>query len=133
MRRTAPSAQRGSVAVEAVVLVPVAMLALLVVLQVALWALAAESVQQVADQGARAAAALGAGPADGRQAARASLSGLAGRVVVDPSVTVTLLGGDTDQVVVTAQVESLVPGWHPVVTARRDATEQRFRTGMGGP
>jgi Flp pilus assembly protein TadG len=131
MTRRSAGRQRGSATVEAAVLVPATMLTLLVVLQVGLWALAVESVQQVADRAARAAAALGAGPADGQQAARQALAGVAGHLVVDPSVTVTSSGSNADDVVVTGQVESIVPGWHPVVTARRQATVQRFRSGTG--
>lgn len=131
MSRRSAERHRGSATVEAVVLVPAAMLALLVVLQVGLWALAAEAVQQVADRAALAAASLGAGPPDGQQAARAALAGMAGRLVIDPSVTVTASGSNADDVVVTGQVESLVPGWHPAVTARRQATVQRFRAGVG--
>lgn len=123
--------QRGSATVEAVIVLPAAMVVLLAVLQVGLWALAAESVQQVADQAARSAAALGAGPAYGRQAAWAALAGVDGHLVVDPSVTITASTGDAEAVVVAAQAESVVPGWHPRVRARRVAIVQRFRVGSG--
>lgn len=132
MRLGHAAAQRGSATVEAVIVLPAAMVVLLAVLQVGLWALAGESVQQVADQAARSAAALGAGPAYGRQAAWTALAGMDGHLVVDPSVTVTAVRGDAEEVVVVAQAESVVPGWHPTVRARRVAIVQRFRAGSGG-
>lgn len=119
--------EQGSATVEAVIVVPALMLAILLALQVALWALAAEAVQQVAEHAAVAASGLGGTPAVGASAARSDLRGLAGRVVVDPTVAVVQVGSGAVEVKVSARVETILPWLRPSVRAARTATVQQFR------
>lgn len=114
---------------EAVVIVPVLMLVVLVAVQVGLWTVADEAVQQVASHTALVAAGVGGTTSAAETAGLADAQSLAGPVVVDPTVAVTVLDPDTVEAVVSGRAESILPWFRPVVRAVRQATVQRFRAG----
>ncbi len=122
------AAESGSSTVEIVVVLPAAMVVILVAVQVCLWAVAAETVQAVAGHAAAVAAGLGGSAAAGERAGEASARSLAGPVVTDPVVAVVQLGPDTVRAEVTGRAESILPWFHPTVSAVRDVEVQRFRS-----
>lgn len=126
VRRPVGRGADGSASVEAVVLVPALVLVVLVAVQIGLWALASEAVGQVASRAATAAAALDGSATSGLRAGQGELEALAGRLVVDPTVTVGPAGPDLVQATAVGQVESVVPWLHLQVRAVRSAPRQGF-------
>jgi TadE-like protein len=126
-RRAAGSHDAGSVAVEAVVIIPVAMMVILLVIQVCLWAHAATLVQGAATAGEQAATALGGSPAIGETEARGQLTATASQVVVDPSVNARVLTGGVVEVSVAGTAESIIPWLRLPVSATRTGLSQGFR------
>ena len=108
MSRGIPTADGGSVALEAVLVVPVLMVVLLVVVQFVLWAHAAQVVQLAASEGDRVARAQG-GSASGAMAAAQGVLGTDGSSVVGPAVGIESVGGGEVQVTVGGRAESIVP------------------------
>ncbi|MHB8437990.1 MAG: TadE family protein [Acidimicrobiales bacterium] len=117
--------EQGSVAVEAVLLVPVAMLLLLFVLQICLWAHANTLVQEAAAEAAQTASALGGTPAAGQAQARTYLG--AGAPIVGPDVSVQS-DGNRVEVQISGSALSILPGIDLPVKATRWATVQQFRS-----
>lgn len=121
--------EAGSATVEAVLVVPVLMVVILAAVQLGLWALAQQAVQQAASRAAVAAAGLGASTTDGTEAGQQDLQTVAGRLVPTSTLTVRRVGTGTVVAVVTGTATSILPWFHPAVTAERRATVQRFRSG----
>ena len=119
--------EQGSVAVEAVVLIPAAMLIVMLVVQVCLWAEAASFVQAAALQGEQAATDSGGSTEDGIVQARSFLDGSARYIVVEPAVEVDPLAGDAVLVRVTGRAEAILPWIDFGVSAVRVGTRQEFR------
>jgi Flp pilus assembly protein TadG len=117
----------GSIAVEAVVIVPIAMIIVLLVVQVCLWAHAATLVQGAATDGELAATALGGTPTMGEAQARADLAATASRVVIDPSVQAQMLTGGLVEIRVTGTTEAIIPWLRLPVAATRIEPAQEFR------
>lgn len=117
----------GSAAIEAVVIVPIAMIVVLFAVQMALWAHAAALVQNAASAGEEAACALGGSPTAGVSQARAVLSESASQLVVDPSVVVAQLPGASVKMTVSGSAEAILPWVHLPVYATRIGTVQQFR------
>lgn len=147
-RSAATARERGSSTVEMVIVIPVFMMVILVAVQLCLWVLADEAVGQVATRSATTAAGLGGTAVSGRQAGLADAAAVAGALLVDPDVTVTVSNGaargapavvqlgvapggapEAGSViaVVSGHVESILPWWQLTVRADRSATVQRFR------
>lgn len=105
------------------------MLVVLVAVQLCLWAFADEAVQSVASHAAVIAAGLGGTPSSGATAGQVAAAQIAGPVLLRPSVVVTSVAGGQVLVTVQGAVESILPWWHPKVTAVRTAVVQRFRAG----
>jgi len=117
----------GSVAVESVVVVPVAMMIVLLVVQVCLWAHAATLVQSAANTGELAATALGGSPAAGETEAKTQLATTASNVVVHPNVHVQVLAGGEVKVTVSGESEAILPWLRLPVSATRVGLVQEFR------
>ena len=100
-------ADRGSVSVEAVIVLPVFLLVVFAILQAGLWTHACAVAQAAAQDGARAGAAFGASPGQGQDTAEAVLSQRAAGE--DWVVTITP-GPDGLTVTVTGRAMSIVPG-----------------------
>ena len=131
MRRCGGRGDRGSAAVELVLLAPVLMFLIFIVVQAALYMHARHVALAAAQQGARIARASAPSDATAIDAARtgtyAYLQQLGPNVVSDPSVTVTRIGGEAS-VRVTAHAVSILPGIHlTVVEVSRGPVEQ-FRS-----
>jgi TadE-like protein len=117
----------GSAAVEAVVIVPVAMMVLFLVVQLCLWAYAGTLVQAAATAGEQAATAVGGSPAAGQTEARTELTDTASKIVVDPSAQAQVLIGGQIEVTVSGNTETIIPWLRLPVSATRVGISQEFR------
>jgi hypothetical protein len=117
----------GSTAVEAVVIIPVAMMVVFVVVQLCLWAHAGTLVQAAATAGEQAATSVGGSPAAGQAEARTELADTASKIVVDPSVQAQALIGAQIEVTVSGNTESIIPWLRLPVSATRVGVSQEFR------
>ncbi|MBR7827834.1 pilus assembly protein [Actinospica sp. MGRD01-02] len=112
--------ERGAATVELVIAVPALILLLLFIVQFGLIWLAQQCAQTAASSAVNAARAQGANPGLGQSQGQATLKQIAGAELPDASVSVTYTG-TTATVVVTGHPQSLIPGWHPQVTAHISA------------
>jgi hypothetical protein len=119
--------QRGSTAVEAAVIVPVAMVVLLLAVQVCLWAHAATIVQGAATAGIQAASAVGGTPSAGESEARTVLTATGRQVVIDPTVDAVSLPGGILEIKVSGSTEAILPWLRLPVSATRVGLRQEFR------
>lgn len=118
---------RGSVVVEAVLVVPLAMVILLVAIQFALWAHAAQVAQLAASEGDRVARSAHGGLAAGTIEADSVLNG-AGSDVASGSAVVTLLPGGQTRVIVHGRALGVF-SWPPLpVSAQLVGPVQEFRS-----
>ena len=120
--------QRGSVALEAVIVIPVAMVLVLFAVQACLWAHAAALVQSAAAEGDQVACALGGSPGAGVDRAQAFLAATAAAVVAGPTVTSSEPAAGEVQIDVRGTAEGILPWLHLSVTASRRGTVQEFRS-----
>lgn len=124
-RRTL-AADRGSAAVELVLLTPLLMVCVVVVVQFALWQHARHVLLAAAQEGARAARAQGATAVDGRTRAYAYIEQLGPDLVTAPVVEVDR-GVDAVTVRIRGQAVNIVPGLPLMVTATSAGPVERFR------
>jgi Flp pilus assembly protein TadG len=117
--------ERGSTAVEVVVIVPVMMLLIVMAIQMALWADAAEVVQASAAVGSEIAAGTGGSLQEGTQVAKSYLAQHSA-VVTDASVRSGTSNGFVE-VNVRAKSVAIVPLMHFEVSADRIEPIQEFR------
>jgi len=120
-------AERGTVTIEAILIIPVLMFLLLLVVQFVLWAHAAQVVQLAASEGDRAARVVGGNPGEGATEARSVLA-QSGSDVRSPVVTVTVLPADLAEITVSGQSVTILPGLSLPVTATVVGPVQEFRT-----
>jgi len=121
--------QSGSVAVEAVVIIPIAMVVILFAVQACLWAHAAALVQNAAAEGDQAACDVGGSVQAGTDRARQFLTSAASSVVANPEVTSAAPSPGEIEIRVQGTAESVVPWLHVTVSAVRRGTVQEFRSG----
>ena len=114
--------ERGAVATELVIAIPVLLLIVMTVVQFAVAAHARHVAQAVAAQAATAARVQGATAADGQTAGRSLLAQL-GSTLVDATIEVRR---GPDQVTVTGHAETLVPGLRLPVTASGGGPVERI-------
>jgi Flp pilus assembly protein TadG len=124
--RRVPAADRGSAAVELVLLTPLLMVCVLVVVQFALWQHARHVLLAAAQEGARAARAQGATAGDGRTRAYDYIEQLGPDLVTEPVVEVDR-SVDTVKVRISGQAVNIVPGLPLMVTATSAGPVERFR------
>jgi hypothetical protein len=117
---------RGSVVVEALLVVPVIMLILLAVVQFALWAHAAQVAQLAASEGDRVARSPGVGMAAGVSRARAVMQG-PGSDLETAGAVASMLPGDQVRIDVTGRALSILPGLSLPVSATVVGPVQEFR------
>jgi Flp pilus assembly protein TadG len=118
--RLAAERERGSVTVELVIATPALLLLLMVIVQFGLIWSAQQAAQTAASEAVNTARAQGASQAYGQAQGEATLAQLASSELPDGQVSVSLSGG-VATVTVTGHPESLIPGWHPVITAHASA------------
>jgi Flp pilus assembly protein TadG len=123
----APGKERGSAAIELVLLTPLLMVCVLVVVQFALWQHARHVLLAAAQEGARAARAQGASAEDGRLRAYDYIGQLGPDLVSAPVVEVDR-GVDTVTVRIRGQAVNIVPGLPLMVTATSAGPVERFRS-----
>jgi Flp pilus assembly protein TadG len=124
--------ERGSVSLEAVLVLPAVLVTLLVIIQVALVAHASHVADAAAREGARAVRLSGSAEA-GRERAVRFLDRLGRDVVLDPEVTASA-AGDSVAVEVTGRAATLLPGFDLGVSGRSSGTVERFdATGRSAP
>lgn len=116
---------RGSAAIETVIAAPALMLLLMFTIQFALIYSAQQAAQTAASTAVNAARAQGATPGLGQSQGEATLKQLAGKELPDAAISVTY-SGTTATVTVTGHPSSLIPGWHPEVTAQVSAPIESF-------
>ena len=119
-------AERGSAAVELVLLTPLLMLLVLVVVQFALWQHARHVLLAAAQEGARAARAQGATADDGRTRAYEYIKQLGPDLVSAPVVEVDR-GSQAVTVRIRGRAVNIVPGLPLTVTATSTGPVERFR------
>jgi Flp pilus assembly protein TadG len=117
---------RGSVAIETVLVVPVVMVILFLVVQFALWAHAAQVAQLAASEGDRSARSLGGTPAAGMTRAQSILQG-PGSDLATSNVVVAVLPGDLVRITVTGRAVTILPGMSLPVSAVQIGPIQEFR------
>lgn len=117
---------RGSVAIEAVLVIPVVMVILFLVVQCALWAHADQVAQLAASEGDRSAQSLGGSPAAGMSRAQSILQG-AGSDLASSSVVVAVVPGDLVRITVTGRAVTILPGMSLPVSAVQIGPLQEFR------
>ncbi len=125
--RRRSGAERGSAAVELVLLTPLLMVCVLVVVQFALWQHARHVLLAAAQEGARAARAQGATAEDGRLRAQDYIVQIGPDLVTAPTIEV-----DRSLELVTVRIRgqavNIVPGVPLRVTATSAGPVERFRT-----
>ncbi len=117
---------RGSVAIEAVLVVPVLMVILFLIVQFALWAHAAQVAQLAASEGDRSARSLGGGPAAGVSRAQSILQG-PGSGLASSTAVAAVMPGDLVRITVTGRVVAILPGLSLPVSAVQVGPIQEFR------
>jgi hypothetical protein len=117
---------RGSAAVEAVLVIPVLMLLLVVVIQCALWAHAGQVVGLAASEGDRTARSVGGGPGVGIAEARSILRS-SGRDLASSDVVGEIVSGDLVRITVTGRAVSIIPGLSLPVSSVAVGPLQEFR------
>jgi hypothetical protein len=118
---------RGSMVVEAVLVIPVIMLILVTVIQFALWAHAAQVAQLAASEGDRAARSFGGGAVAGVSRSQAVLQG-PGSDLSSSETVVVVMPGDLARTTVTGRAVSLLPGLSLPVSAVQIGPIQEFRS-----
>lgn len=121
-----PSSERGSSAIELVLLTPVLMVCVLLVVQFALWQHARHVLLAAAQEGARVARAQGGTAEDGRARAYDYIRQLGPNLVSSPVIDVDR-GPDTVSVRITGRAVNIVPGLPLRVTATSTGAVERFR------
>lgn len=119
--------QRGFMALEVAILVPVAMLLVLVVVQMALWAHAATIVEAAASQGDYAACLYGEPIAEGQMQADDVLNSEGKALVLEPTVQVSATSDDLIEVHVSGVAESVLPWLRLPVSSTQIGSKQQFR------
>ena len=120
------TAERGSAAVELVLLTPLLMICVLVVVQFALWQHARQVLLGAAQEGARAVRAQGGTAESGRAQALHYIEQIGPDLVSSPAVTVDR-GIDVVSVRIRGQAVNIVPGLPLRVTATSAGPVERFR------
>lgn len=117
--------ERGSVTAELAIATPLLILLLMFIVQFGVIWSAQQAAQTAASAAVNAARAQGANPATGQARGEATLKQVAGGELPDASVSVSYFGTQAT-VVVTGHPQSLIPGWHPQVTAQISAPIETF-------
>lgn len=123
-----PSQESGSVALEAVLVIPAVVLTLLTVIQVALLAYSGHVADYAAREGARSFR-LSGNAADGQAQAEDFLHRLGKATVLDPRIT-TSRAGDDAVVEVVGHAPALVPGFDLAVSGHSRGPLERFVAGV---
>ncbi len=117
--------ERGSVTAELAIATPLLILLLMFIVQFGVIWSAQQAAQSAASAAVGAARAQGANPALGQARGEATLRQVAGGELPDASVSVSYTGAQATAVV-TGHPQSLIPGWHPQVTAQVSAPIEMF-------
>ena len=108
-------------------MIPAAMVLILLAVQACLWEHASSIVQAAATQGTRAASVTSGSLPAGIAEARTVLQAQGSQLVSQPTVTASLLPGDLVWLRVTANAESIIPGFHFSVSAEGVGVREEFR------
>jgi len=122
--------QRGSVSLEAVLLMPVLVATLMTIVQVALYAYASRLADAAAREGTRTVRLVG-DPDAGRERAATFLSRHGSKIVLGPVVDAQATAG-VASVMVRGQAVSVIPGLRLAVTARSSGPVEAFVPVGGG-
>jgi Flp pilus assembly protein TadG len=118
--------ERGSSAVELVILFPVTLFVVLLIVQFGIWYHAAAVARAAAQQGVKASSALGGSTADGLAGADRVLREDGRGILVAPTVTPVETGG-TARVIVSARALSIVPVLDLPIRTSAQAPLERYR------
>jgi Flp pilus assembly protein TadG len=117
--------ERGSVTAELAIATPLLILLIMLVVQFGVIWSAQQAAQSAASAAVNAARAQGSDPAAGQIRGEQTLHQIAGSALPDASVSVSYAGTEATAVV-TGHPQSLIPGWHPQVTAQVSAPLETF-------
>lgn len=123
-RRWWPRGDGGAATVEIAGYTTLMLAVLLVGVQVVMWGMAALGARYAADQAAQHARQYGATEADGQTQAQTVLDSAVGNALGDATVTVDRTA-TTVTVTVSGTAVSIIPGFHPGVTATANAPVER--------
>lgn len=118
--------ERGSLTIEAVLVLPLCLSLVFLGTQAAMWFHAREVAMGAAADGARAAAVEQAGAGDGRSAALAFVADAGGSDVLSGVGVASSRSATTATVTVSGASMSLVPGWDPKVTQSASVPVERI-------
>jgi Flp pilus assembly protein TadG len=99
---------RGSVSIEAVLLIPLFLMTLFIIMEASLWIHASSVAQAAAQDGARAATVLGGYEQDGKRTAEEVLFA---RDVGDEWRITTQATTQSFTVIISGNATSVIPGW----------------------
>ena len=116
---------RGAATVEIAGYTTLMLLTLLVGVQVVMWGMAALGAHYTANHAAQTTRVHGGSAADGQAEANAILTSAVGNALHNPQVAVTRTA-TTVTVTVTGTAVSIIPGFHPPVTASVHAPVERI-------
>ena len=117
--------ERGSVTAELAIATPLLILLIMLIVQFGIIYTAQQAAQTAASEAVNAARAQGANPSLGQSQGEQTLQQVAGGELQGASVSVSYTGTEAT-VVVTGHPQSLIPGWHPQVTAQVSAPLETF-------
>lgn len=118
--------ERGSLTIEAVILLPACMLILFLGMQAAMWFHARSVAIGAAADGARAAAVEEAVADDGTAAAETFVAEAGGDDVLKGVEIASQRSGQSATVTVTGRSMSIIPGWDPQIEQRATAPVERI-------
>ena len=116
---------RGAVAAQVVVAIPLLVIVPMLIVQVALWAFAAHAAQAAASQALDTARTLGGSNISGQAEATQILDQLTSNTLHDPHVTVQRTATAVI-VTITGTSETIVPGFHLTVRAQASGPIEAF-------
>ena len=116
---------RGAVAAQVVVAIPLLVMVPMLIVQVALWAFAAHAAQAAASQALDTARVVGGSNSSGQGEATQILDQLTSNTLHDPHVTVQRTATMVT-VTITGTSETIVPGFHLTVHAHASGPIEAF-------
>jgi hypothetical protein len=116
---------RGAVAAQIVVAIPLLVMVPMLIVQVAIWAFAAHAAQAAASQALDTARDLDGSNISGQAEARQILDQLTSNTLHDPRVVVQRTA-TTVTVTITGSTETIVPGFHMTVRAHASGPVEAF-------
>lgn len=130
--RSSPDTERGSITLETVIVLPLALLAVLLAINAALWYHARNVALAAAQEGVRAGRAYGANPGQAGTTALSFARTTGDGILTSPTVDTGGTTTDTIVVHVKGHAVSLIPGLHLAINQVARGPIERFTTETRG-